>query len=73
MSRLKKLSRGRKVALGAATLLALMIIVGTVAPKQPMNSAYKPQNEFKLDPWITIKIGGLDLSINKGVLYLGIA
>jgi F-type H+-transporting ATPase subunit a len=73
VSRLKKLSRGRKVALGAATLLALMIIVGTVAPKQPMNSAYKPQNEFKLDPWITIKIGGLDLSINKGVLYLGIA
>ncbi|MEA2444709.1 MAG: F-type H+-transporting ATPase subunit a [Thermoleophilales bacterium] len=37
------------------------------------NSAYQPQNEFKLDPWITIKLGGLDLSINKAVLYLVIA
>jgi F-type H+-transporting ATPase subunit a len=37
------------------------------------NDAYQPQNEFKLDPWITIKIGGLDLSINKAVLYIFLA
>ncbi len=56
-----------------AGLLALMIIIGNVAPKEPQNTAYKPQNEFKLDPWIQIKLGGLDLSINKAVLYLFIA
>src|SRR5262249_10344718 len=32
-----------------------------------------PQNEFKLDPWISIHIGSLDLSINKAVLYLFLA
>jgi F-type H+-transporting ATPase subunit a len=71
--RLGKLSTGKKVLLGLGLLLALMVLVGSVAPKQPMNSDYKPQNEFKLDPWVSIKIGGLDLSINKGVLYLAIA
>ena len=64
------LSTGRKVALSLLLLLVLMIVVGMVAPKQPQNSEYKPQNEFKLDPWIKIKIGSLDLSINKAVLYL---
>jgi F-type H+-transporting ATPase subunit a len=70
---LKSLSTGKKVLIGVLTLLALMILVGSVAPKEPMNSAYKPQNEFKLDPWISLKVGGLDLSVNKGVLYLAIA
>jgi F-type H+-transporting ATPase subunit a len=56
-----------------AGLVAVMIVVGLVAPKQPQNSEYKPQNEFKLDPWIQIKIGSVDLSINKAVLYLVIA
>ena len=67
------LSTGRKVALAGLGLLALVVIVGVAAPKQPANNEYKPQNEFKLDPWIHIKIGSLDLSINKGVLYLFIA
>jgi F-type H+-transporting ATPase subunit a len=70
---LANLSTGRKVLLALLTLVVLMIIVGAVAPKQPQNSAYKPQNEFKLDPWISIKLGGVDLSINKAVLYLAIA
>jgi F-type H+-transporting ATPase subunit a len=38
-----------------------------------MNNDYKPQNEFKLDPWISIHIGGIDMSINKAVLYLFLA
>jgi F-type H+-transporting ATPase subunit a len=71
--RLANLSTGRKVALGLFVLLVLMILIGLAAPKQPQNSAYKPQNEFKLDPWIKIKIGSIDLSINKAVLYLVIA
>jgi F-type H+-transporting ATPase subunit a len=37
------------------------------------NSAFQPQEEFKLDPWVSLKIGGLDMSINKAVLYLFIA
>jgi F-type H+-transporting ATPase subunit a len=71
--RLANLSRGRKFLLGLGVLVVLMIVIGKVAPKEPQNSAYKPQNEFKLDPWIKIKIGSIDLSINKAVLYLVIA
>jgi F-type H+-transporting ATPase subunit a len=70
---LANLSTGRKVALGAGILVVLMIVIGMVAPKEPQNTEYKPQNEFKLDPWIKIKLGSLDLSINKAVLYLVIA
>ncbi|HMJ04009.1 MAG TPA: F0F1 ATP synthase subunit A [Conexibacter sp.] len=38
-----------------------------------INEHYRPQNEFKLDPWISIEIGGIDLSINKAVMYVVIA
>ena len=37
------------------------------------NDSYQPQNEFELLPWIPIQVGGLDMSINKAVLYLFIA
>ncbi len=37
------------------------------------NEAFQPQNEFKLEPWITLELGGIDLSINKAVLYLVLA
>src|SRR2546430_3140056 len=59
--------------LGAAALVGLMILLFAVVGKQPKNNAYQPQNEFKLDPWIHLKIGSLDLSVNKAVLYLFLA
>jgi F-type H+-transporting ATPase subunit a len=71
--RLKNLSTGRKVALGLGVWLALTIALYAALGSAGRNSEYQPQNEFKLDPWISIKIGGLDLSINKAVLYLFLA
>jgi F-type H+-transporting ATPase subunit a len=71
--RLKNLSTGRKVALGVGVWLALTIALYAALGSAGRNSEYQPQNEFKLDPWISIKIGGLDLSINKAVLYLFLA
>ncbi len=35
-----------------------------------VNEDYKPQDEFKLDPWIPIEIFGIDMSINKAVVYV---
>jgi F-type H+-transporting ATPase subunit a len=67
------LGTGKKVALGLGTVFALSILIGVVFPKEPDNNAYKPQNEFKLDPWIELKLGPIDMSINKAVLYLLIA
>jgi F-type H+-transporting ATPase subunit a len=59
------------------TALAAPLIVALVAPAGALalnvNENFKPQNEFKLDPWIKIKLGGIDLSINKAVLYIVLA
>ena len=37
------------------------------------NEEFQPQNEFKLEPWIELHIAGIDMSINKAVLYLVLA
>jgi F-type H+-transporting ATPase subunit a len=70
---LKQLSTGRKVLLGVTIVFGLAIAVAAFFPKEPDNNAYKPQNEFKLDPWIELKLGPIDMSINKAVMYLFIA
>jgi F-type H+-transporting ATPase subunit a len=56
--------------LAAISPLALLLIHPAGALALQVNENFKPQNEFKLDPWISIHVGGLDLSINKAVLYL---
>jgi F-type H+-transporting ATPase subunit a len=68
-----RLSAGKKVLLFAALFLALTIIVGIAFPSTGRNNDFKPQNEFKLDAWIPIKLGPVDLSINKAVLYVFLA
>jgi F-type H+-transporting ATPase subunit a len=62
-----------KVLLAIFGLLAVTIAVFVIFGKEPKNDEFKPQGEFKLDNWITIKIGGIDLSINRAVLYLWLA
>ena len=53
--------------------MGLAILFYVVFGKEPKNDEFKPQNEFKLDDWISIKIGGIDLSVNRAVLYLWLA
>jgi F-type H+-transporting ATPase subunit a len=62
-----------KVLLSIFGLLGLTILTYVVFGKEPKNEEFKPQEEFKLDAWIEIKIGGLDLSINRAVFYLFLA
>ena len=45
------------------------ILAGPGAALAAINEAYKPQNEFKLDPWISIG----PIEFNKAVLYLFVA
>jgi F-type H+-transporting ATPase subunit a len=54
-------------------VLLLLVVLGVAFGSTGMNSEYKPQNEFRLDPWISLKLGSIDLSINKAVLYLLLA
>ncbi len=59
--------------LAAATPLVLLLASPAGASAIQINTEFKPQNEFKLDPWVSLKIGPIDLSINKAVLYLLLA
>jgi F-type H+-transporting ATPase subunit a len=70
MTWFKKLGTGKKVAIILGLLFALTVAVYALLGSAGKNEEYQPQNEFKLDPWVKIHIGGLDLSINKAVLYL---
>lgn len=67
------MSTRAKVALGVfvvlGVFLVLLIGVGSAGP----NEDFLPQEEFLLEPWIPIQIAGIDLSINKAVLYLFLA
>jgi F-type H+-transporting ATPase subunit a len=54
-------------------LLAGFIALFAIFGSEGQNHSYQPQNEFKLDDWIPIHIGSLNLSINKAVLYLFLA
>lgn len=57
----------------ALTPLVLFLLNPVAASAIEINEDFKPQNEFKLDPWVEIKIGPIDLSINKAVLLLVLA
>jgi F-type H+-transporting ATPase subunit a len=67
------MSRRVKILLSAGVLIGLVLILFAAFGSTGKNDAFQPQNEFKLDPWISIKVGPLDLSINKAVLYLWLA
>ena len=67
------LSTKAKVFIGIGAWLATAIAFGLIFGSGGKNEEFKPQNEFKLDPWISIHLGGIDLSINKAVFYVLLA
>ena len=67
------MSTKQKVLLGLGIYLAGAIALVALIPGQGKNEEFRPQEEFKLDPWINLKLGPIDMSFNKGVLYLFLA
>jgi len=67
------MSTKAKAFTGLGVWLAIAILMVLIFPSSGKNEEFKPQNEFKLEPWISIHLGGVDLSINKAVLYLVLA
>jgi F-type H+-transporting ATPase subunit a len=61
---------GAKVLIALGVYLGVAILLYAIFGDAGRNEEFQPQDEFKLDPWIEIKIGSLDLSFNKAVLYL---
>ena len=67
------MTRKAKIFLGVGIYFAILILLLVVLGNEGKNESFQPQNEFKLDPWISIEIAGIDFSINKAVLYLLLA
>jgi F-type H+-transporting ATPase subunit a len=53
----------------AALLPAAVLLAGPAAALAAINEAYRPQDEFKLDPWFSIG----PIEFNKAVMYVLIA
>lgn len=67
------MSTKAKVFIGLGAYLAVFALLLLIFGNAGKNEAFKPQNEFKLEPWISIHLAGIDLSINKAVFYLLLA
>ncbi len=70
---IENLSTKGKLALGGVLLLTVMIALLGIFGSAGRNNEFQPQNEFKLDPWVPLKLGPIDMSLNKGVMYVFIA
>ena len=62
-----------KILIAVGVYLLLLVVLGIAFGSSGKNEEFKPQNEFQLAAWVPIHIGSVDLSINKAVLYLGLA
>lgn len=67
------MKRWQKVLLGFIGFGVIIAIFGLIFGSDGRNDEFAPQNEFLLESWVTLKIGGLDMSINRAVLYLFLA
>ena len=52
------LSTKAKVLIGLGVYLAVAILLLLIFGSDGKNEDFKPQNEFKLEPWVTIELGG---------------
>ena len=62
-----------KVLLAFGIYFGIVILLLAILGNAGKNNEFQPQNEFKLEAWIPIKIGGIDFSVNRAVLYLLLA
>ena len=62
-----------KVFASIGGILVLAGIIGALAGSAGRNEEFQPQEEFRLEDWVGIHLGGVNLSITRAVLYLTIA
>ena len=67
------MSTKAKVLIGFAVYLVVAVALVALLPSGGKNEEFEPTDEFALDPWISLKIGPVDMSFNKAVLYLLLA
>jgi len=62
-----------KVLLFLLGMFTLALLLFAIFGSEGKNESFQPQEEFRLTPWIKIELAGIDLSINRAVLYLFLA
>jgi F-type H+-transporting ATPase subunit a len=67
------MSMRAKILLGVAIYFGVAVLLLVVFGNDGKNEEFKPQDEFKLDAWLSLKVGGIDFSINRAVFYLMLA
>ncbi len=67
------MSTKAKAFIGLGGYLALAMLMLLIFGSAGKNEAFQPQNEFKLEPWLSLHLAGIDLSVNKAVFYLVLA
>jgi len=59
-----------KVLIAVGVYVLVLIVLAVAFGSAGKNDEFQPQNEFKLPAWVPIKVFGIDMSINRAVLYL---
>ncbi len=59
-----------KVLIAVGSYVVALIVLAVAFGSAGKNDQFQPQNEFKLPSWVEIKVFGVDMSINRAVLYL---
>jgi F-type H+-transporting ATPase subunit a len=62
-----------KVFIGLGVFIAITVLLYVIFGSDGKNEEFQPQEEFRLTPWVELKIAGIDMSINRAVLYLFLA
>ena len=53
--------------------VGVMVLLVAIFGSDGKNEGFAPQNEFLLEPWLELSIAGIDMSLNRAVLYLFLA
>lgn len=64
------MSFARRLYLAMGATLGVALASPAAAAAVEVNEDFKPQNEFKLEPWVELHVAGIDMSINKAVFML---
>ncbi len=59
-----------KILIALGSYVVALIVLAVAFGSAGKNDEFQPQNEFKLPSWVEIKVFGVDMSINRAVLYL---
>ena len=62
-----------KVLLALGAYLGITVLVGGILGSSGRNEEFRPQEEYRLEPWIGLELGPVDMSVNRAVLYLVLA